>query len=147
MHHSFIGWSKCHDCQPSAEGKSSVAGEVMRQLRTQGYGTASVDLFYVTSIEELAVKLLASLLENRTGAYQKTIRSLHGLQEWLNHTTWHAKLGDLELGLTLTDPILDPLVLLETAIVTAERLAQSHGRRMIILFDEFQEIDRLGGSI
>ncbi len=131
---------------PRRTGKSSVAGEIMRQLRGQEYGTAAVDLFYVTSIEELAVKLLSSLLENRTGTYQKTVRSLRGLQEWLNHTTWHAKLGDLELGLTLTAATLDPLVLLETAIKAAERLAQSQGRRMIILFDEFQEIERLGGE-
>jgi hypothetical protein len=36
-------------------------------VRSTGAYTAAVDLFYVGSVEELATKLLQSVLENRTG--------------------------------------------------------------------------------
>lgn len=131
---------------PRRIGKSSVAGEVLRRLRQEGAYTAAVDLFHVTGVEEFAVKLFRAVLENRTGPYHQTIRALRGLKEWLSRADFRAKIHDLELGFALggTDP--DPEEMLETAVDTAERLAVRDNRRMVVLLDEFQEIDRLGGE-
>lgn len=49
---------------PRRIGKSSLAREVLRQVREAGAYTAKVDLFYVTSVEEFASKFLQSILEN-----------------------------------------------------------------------------------
>ena len=58
---------------------------------------------------------------------------------------WRVKVQDLEIGLTL-DRQTSPYDILETAIHTAEKMASKDGKRMVILLDEFQELDRLGGE-
>lgn len=132
---------------PRRIGKSSVAAEILRRLRAQGAYTAEVDLFHVTSLEEFATKLLHAVLENRTGRYHRAVKALRGIKEWLSGSELRAKVLDLELGLSLgggEDP--EPEEILETAVDAAERLARTDGRRMVILLDEFQEMDRLGGD-
>lgn len=131
---------------PRRTGKSSVAGEVLRRLRARGAYTASVDLFHVTGVEEFGVKLLRSVLENRTGPHQRALRALRGLREWLGSAEVRARLHDLELGFSVMMEKPEPEEVLETAIHWAEQLAARDGRRMVVLLDEFQEVDRLGGD-
>ncbi len=131
---------------PRRIGKSSVAGEVLRRLREKGAYTASVDLFHVTSVEQLAAKLLHAVLENRTGPYRRAVRAFQSLKEWLSRAELRAKVEDLELGLTFGGRDPEPDELLETAVEAAERLARRDGRLMVIMLDEFQEIDRLNGE-
>ncbi|MBX6352579.1 MAG: ATP-binding protein [Thermoflavifilum sp.] len=131
---------------PRRIGKSSLAREVLRQVREAGAYTAKVDLFYVTSVEEFASKFLQSILENRVGVIAQATRAMEGVRKLLSRAEIRAKLHDLELGITLGNRDADPLELLETAVMTAERLAARDGRRMVVLLDEFQEIDRLGGE-
>lgn len=130
---------------PRRIGKSSVAREVLRQLRQAGAYTAQVDLFYVTSVEEFAAKLIQSVVENRTGVRTHVAHALQGLRKLLSHAEVRAKLHDLELGITLGEESAEPLELLESAIAVAEKLAQRDNRRMVVLLDEFQEMERLGG--
>ncbi|BDG59389.1 AAA family ATPase [Caldinitratiruptor microaerophilus] len=131
---------------PRRIGKSSVAGEVLRRLRERGAYTAQLDLFHVTSTEEFGVKLLRAVLENRTGPYHHAVRALRGLREWLSRAELKAKVHDLELGLTFSTGSPDPEEVLETAVNTAEQLATRDGRQMVVLLDEFQEVDRIGGE-
>lgn len=130
---------------PRRIGKSSIAHEVLRQMRNKGVYTASVDLFYVTSIDEFAAKLMKSVLENRTGVMGQAIRAMRGLRTLIGQAEIRAKIHDLELGLSLGREDTDPLEQLETAVSLAENLAQRDNRRMVILLDEFQEMERLGG--
>ncbi len=131
---------------PRRTGKSSVAGEVLRRLAAQGAYTAQLDLFHVTNLEELASKLLQSVLANRTGVRSRAARALRGLRQWLSQGELRARVHDLELQVPLGSADVDPLDLLDTAVETAERLAAADGRRMVVLLDEFQEIERLGGE-
>lgn len=131
---------------PRRIGKSSVAGEILRRLKDQGAYTAQIDLFHVTTMEEFGAKFLRAVLENRTGPYHRTIRALRGLREWLAGSELRAKIHDLELGLTLGGDDQDPEDLIETAVETSERLARTDHRRLVVLLDEFQEVDRLGGE-
>ena len=131
---------------PRRIGKTSVAYEILRQLREEGAYVAKIDLFHVTSIEEMGTKLLQAILENRTGVLHQAV---YTLKQWkkdlLASSEIHAKLYDLEMGLTLDRP-QSPLDLLETAVQTAEKMASKDDKRMVILLDEFQELDRLGGE-
>ena len=130
---------------PRRIGKSSVAREIIRRLNNDGCYVAQVDLFYITNEEELALKILQSVLQNRTGVFPYIAQTLKQWRDVLSRADFHAKVSDLELGLTLA-PQTHLLNLLETAILTAEKLAIKDGRRMVILLDEFQELDRLGGQ-
>lgn len=131
---------------PRRIGKTSVAYEILRQLREEGAYVAKIDLFHVTSIEEMGTKLLQAILENRTGVLHQAV---YTLKQWkkdlLASSEIHAKLYDLEMGLTMDRP-QSPLDLLETAVQTAEKMASKDDKRMVILLDEFQELDRLGGE-
>lgn len=131
---------------PRRIGKSSIAWEIMRRLKADGAYTSNVDLFYVTSIEELGAKLMQSTLENRTGPVHLAARAIQGLQKMFSISEVHAKIHDLELGVSFGTERMDPLELLESAIRTTDHLAKKDGRRMVILFDEFQEVERLGGE-
>ncbi len=131
---------------PRRIGKSSVAHEVLRRMRDTGAYTANVDLFYVTGIDEFAAKLMKSVLENRTGVLGQAIRAMRGLRTLIGQAEVRAKIHDLELGLSLGREETDPLEQLEMAISLAENLAQRDNRRMVILLDEFQEMERLGGQ-
>lgn len=128
---------------PRRTGKSSVSYEIIRQLQLEGCYTASVDLLYVNSIEELAAKLIQSILENRVGLLSQVPTVFRHLKEILSNSKLHAKIQDLDLGITFNGQ-KSPLELLETAIFTAEKMAEKDNKRMVILFDEFQELDRLG---
>jgi AAA+ ATPase superfamily predicted ATPase len=131
---------------PRRIGKSSIAREVVRRLREDGLYTAQVDLFYVTSVEEFAVRWIQSVLENRTGLSARVGRAMKELRRVLSHAEIRAKLHDLELGLTLSDDEQSPMALLESAVDLAERMAERDGVRMVVVLDEFQEVERLGGQ-
>ena len=130
---------------PRRIGKSSVAYEILRQLQRSDCYIAKVDLFHVTSIEEFATKLLQSVLENRTGILGQMTYALKQWKAMFQVGEVHAKIQDLELGLKL-EAQTTPSDLLEIAIQTADKLATKDGKRMIVLFDEFQELERLGGE-
>ncbi len=132
---------------PRRTGKSSVALEILRRLAKRDFLTAAVDLFYVASIEELAAKIFKAVVETETGPRRLAVHSLKTLREWLLSPEIHARLREFEVGVLLSHPTMEPLELLETALITAENLAARRDRRMIILLDEFQEIDRLGGEL
>lgn len=132
---------------PRRIGKSSVAGEVLRRLQAEKVHTASVDLFYVTGTEELAAKILAAVLANRTGVQVPAIKVYGSLKSLLAGSEFRAKIHDLELGLLLGGDKPNPADLLEISLKAAERLAKHDKRRMVILWDEFQEIERLGPEV
>ncbi len=104
-----------------------------------------MDLFRVTSVEELAVRLLASVAENRVGSWPRAVKSLAHLAEVLRTASVSAKLHDLELALSLAAPAPSPVEALEVALAAGETMAARDGRRLVVLLDEFQEVERLGG--
>ena len=131
---------------PRRTGKSSVGLEALRRLRAAGVYTAAVDLFRVTSVEELAVELTAAVLANRTGPWETAVKSLSRLREALGELRVAAKVHDLELGVKLGERQLTPEAALDVALEAADRMAGRDGTRLVLLFDEFQEAARMGGT-
>ncbi|MFB5191898.1 AAA family ATPase [Alicyclobacillus fastidiosus] len=148
--HSFIKESKMRLMHgnsimisgPRRIGKSSVAHEIMRQLQNDGCYVVKLDLMYTSTIEEFATKLIQSILENRTGVLPHVSSAIQQLRNFFQNSELHAKINDLELGITL-DAQSSPTELLETAFHMAETMAKKDDKRMVILLDEFQELDRL----
>ncbi len=131
---------------PRRTGKSGLGHEVLRRVRASGTYVASVDLFRVTSVEELAVRLLTSVTENRAGPWSHTMHSLAMLRAALAGVRVTAKLHDLELGLALGSRSMTPDEALDVALDTGEQMAARDGRRLVVLMDEFQEVERIGGA-
>ncbi|MDQ0190244.1 AAA family ATPase [Alicyclobacillus cycloheptanicus] len=131
---------------PRRIGKSSVGREILRQLAERGQYTAAVDLFSVSSIEEFVAQLVEAILANRTGVVRRGIRTMEALRRLIGSAEIKGRFGDMEIGLNFADTDTAETDNLLKALSLAESLAEKDGRRMVILLDEFQDIERLGGA-
>ena len=103
-------------------------------------------MFRTSSLEELATRILEAVLANRTGPLAAVVRGVRDLQRLLGQARVSATIRDLDLAVALADrPHGFPAVTVELALVTADRLANHDRRRIVLVFDEFQDIDQLGG--
>lgn len=131
---------------PRRIGKSSVAHEILRRLRAAGHHTAAVDLFYTGTLEALGASLLQAVLEARSGVQPRLLRTWQEIKTWIQQITLRQNIGDFEITLPLrTDP-LSAEEMIALALSTAERIAAKDDCAFVILFDEFQEVDVLGGT-
>lgn len=130
---------------PRRIGKTSLACECFRRLRQAGYYTAMVDVFAVSSKKDLAERLADAMLENRSGLK----RTVHKLQEMVRGAIKNVEVKgavqDLEIALAFQRPDITEEDLLEQVLDLGENLAQRDGKGMIIAFDEFQDMSKLGG--
>lgn len=129
---------------PRRIGKSSVGREILRQMHDRGHYTAAVDLFAANSMDGFVAQLTESILANRTGLLRRSIRSLDGLRKLIGTAEIKAKLGDVEIGMNWSDTDDAHADNLLRALTLAESLAEKDGCRMVILLDEFQDIERIG---
>lgn len=131
---------------PRRIGKTSIAYEVIRRLKQKGFYTASVDFFRISDRRELAVSLIDACLENRTGIR----RTLDTLKDSLRAAAGSAKLSvklkDIEFSFDLIRENTDEDTVFEYALDLAENLAKSDGKNMVVMFDEFQDAQRISGS-
>jgi len=130
---------------PRRMGKSSVAREILRQLQTQGHYVASVDLFSADSVDHFASLLMQSLLENRLGAMRQGMQTFTSLLHWLGRPDVRTRIGELEIGVQF--PVdASPHDQLISVLAWGEKMAAKAGKTLVVLFDEFQDVQRLGGD-
>lgn len=132
---------------PRRIGKSSVAYEVLRRLEERGCLTGSVDLFFVNTMEDLAIKMMQEVSKHRWGAINAVSRTWKSFWDAFQKVIIRHGKSDLEV--TLEFPLhrdTDPHTALYASLELAERLAQKANKRFVFLFDEFQEIDHFGGD-
>lgn len=133
---------------PRRIGKSSVALEILRRLKAQGCHGGRIDLFYVASVEEFASLLWQLVLEQRFGPSRAVIRTLKGIQERIRHIVLTQSVGDfdVEIQFPLHGEAPRPDEALALALEYADRWAARQGAPFVVLLDEFQELERLGGT-
>ncbi len=131
---------------PRRIGKTSVSQEILRRLAREGFYTAYVDLFLVTNVEALAAAITQAVLENRVGLANRAIRTWTEVKDWVASLTLRQRLAGAELELSLHVAHPTPEQMLVAAINLAEHLAARDGRRLVMLFDEFQDVERLGAT-
>lgn len=133
---------------PRRIGKSSVALEILRRLKAQGCHGGRIDLFYVASVEEFASLLWQLVLEQRFGPSRAVIRTLKGIQERIRHIVLTQSIGDfdVEIQFPLHGEAPRPDEALALALEYADRWAARQGAPFVVLLDEFQELERLGGT-
>ncbi len=131
---------------PRRIGKSSVALEILRRLKELGGSGGRIDLFYVSSAEEFASLLWQLVLEQRFGPTHAVIRTLRGIQDRIKHIVLTQSIGDLEIQFPLHGEAPSPEEALALALQYADRWAEKQGAPFVLLLDEFQELERLGGT-
>jgi len=131
---------------PRRIGKTSLSQEVLRRLKKQGFYVASVDFFRISNKQNMAVTIINSCLENRTGI-RKTLDAIWDQAKLLAGATKVAvKLKDLEFSFGFPKKEMDEDALLEYALNLPELLAEKDGKRMVMVFDEFQDAGQIAGQ-
>jgi len=132
---------------PRRTGKTSVCEAALTRIRRRGVYTAKVDLFRVSDAAELAETLAAAVMANRSATHRLLRRARSAGRAALSAAQARAvvslvgELGEgVELALTPGLAAQDPERALDLALELPERVARVDGRRVVLLFDEFQEL-------
>jgi hypothetical protein len=132
---------------PRRTGKTSVCDAALGRLARRGYYTAHLDLFRIADATELAEALTLAVIANRSPA-RRLVRRARELGRAALTTAQAAavlklkdQLGDaVEVAITPGWAAQNPERALDLALGLPERVAQADGRRLILFFDEFQEV-------
>jgi uncharacterized protein len=132
---------------PRRTGKTSVCDAALRSLEESGCYVVEVDLFRIASAAELAEVLVARTIANRSVLR----RIVHQARE-AGHLVADAagvstvvksktELGEeLEIAFIPQLARRDPERYLDYALSLPGRIAEADGKRVVVFFDEFQEI-------
>lgn len=131
---------------PRRIGKTSLAHEILRRMKKEGFYTASVDFFRLSDRLEFATALINACLENRTGV-KRTLETLKDrARAVVGAARLAVKIEDLELNLGFSHGEPDENTILNRALELPEILAERDDRPMVILFDEFQDAAHVAGE-
>ena len=132
---------------PRRTGKTSVCEAALMRTRRRGAYTAKVDLFRVSDAAELAEAVAAAVIANRSATHRALRRARSAGRAALSAAQARAVLrmvGELgegvEIALTPGLAAQDPERALDLALELPERVAQADERRLVLFFDEFQEV-------
>jgi len=128
-------------------GKTSVCEAALTRTRRRGTYVAAVDLFRVSDAAELAGAVAAAVISNRSASHRLLRKVRSAGRAALSAAQARAlvrlvgELGEgVEIAITPGLAADDPERALDLALELPERVAQADGRRMVMFFDEFQEV-------
>ncbi|MDI6711043.1 MAG: ATP-binding protein [Bacillota bacterium] len=131
---------------PRRIGKTSLAQEALRRLKDKWCYTAAVDCFALRDRKHLAEKIVEGCLANRTGL-PRTLASIREKVRSFAPVPVSIKVQDLDLEISLfLNQKASPDELLDQALEFPQKLAEKDDRRVVVLFDEFQEASVVAGE-
>jgi hypothetical protein len=144
---ALVGATNLIMAGPRRTGKTSVCEAALVRARRRGCYTARLDLFRIADAAELAETLALAVIANRSPA-RRLIRRARELgraaltaAQAAAVLKLQAQLGEgVELAITPGWAAQDPQRALDLALELPERVAVADGRRLILFFDEFQEL-------
>jgi hypothetical protein len=132
---------------PRRTGKTSVCEAALGRAARNDCDTAKLDLFRISDTAELAEALAVAVIANRSPIRRIVRRARELGRAALNAAQAAAviklrgELGEgVELAITPGWAAEDPVRALDVALDLPERVARSEGRRLVLFFDEFQEL-------
>jgi uncharacterized protein len=128
---------------PRRTGKSSVAGALLAHFRRSGFYTCQLDLFAVSDQTDFAQRLAEAVLANRRGGWRVGGRPL-AIEPSLSAKGFPPEIK-VALGFKVGAPDPEPAAILDRALELPRQVADQDRRGMIVAFDEFQEVEKLGG--
>ena len=144
---ALIGGANLILAGPRRTGKTSVCDAALNRAEVRGCTWRALDLFRVADTAELAETLALAVISNRSTAHRLVRRARELGRAALSAAQAAAvlklqsQLGEVvEVALTPGWAAADPQRALDLALELPERVAVADGKRMILFFDEFQEI-------
>lgn len=131
---------------PRRYGKTSLVLSALSELKNQGFFTAQLDMYKTTSLEQFLAfysKALAKASETKLESIVQSIReALASLRPKIQIDSQ----GDVSVSVERASSKKDAFLLLEQVLNSPEEIARKKGRGFVVFFDEFQEIQTLGGE-
>lgn len=144
---ALVGGTSLILAGPRRTGKTSVCEAALVRARRQGCYTARIDLFRIADAAELAEALALAVIANRSPARRLIRRARELGRSALTAAQAAAvlklqsQLGEgIEMAVTPGWAAQDPQRALDLALELPERVAVADGRRLVLFFDEFQEL-------
>jgi AAA+ ATPase superfamily predicted ATPase len=129
---------------PRRIGKTSLILEVLRRLRRRGALTAYVDCLGATDVRGLGERLVDALLENVSGV-ERSFEHVKAIAAGLRPTV-KIKYEHVEIALDLARE-KNAQRFFDGALDLSRALAARTGKRVVVVFDEFQAAGRLGPRV
>ncbi|MBS3943305.1 MAG: AAA family ATPase [Dethiobacter sp.] len=130
---------------PRRIGKTSLALEVLQRLKSMGFYIVVVDLFRVGGKKDLAEAMVKGCFANRTGARALLAQFTEGAKKLATSVKLSVALEDFRVEFGLPYLTEDEDEILKHALELPEKLALRDGKKIVILFDEFQEASSIAG--
>ena len=144
---ALVGGTHLIVAGPRRTGKTSVCEAALGRARRRGCYTARLDLFRIADAAELAEALALAVIANRSPAHRVIRRARELGRSALSAAQAAAvlklqsQLGEaIEVAITPGWAAPDPVRALDLALELPERVAVADDRRLILFFDEFQEL-------
>jgi len=131
---------------PRRTGKTSVAHEVIRRLKTEDCYTVFVDAFKPVTKREFATDIIDACLENRTGIKKTTDALKRGIKSLTSSAKLTFRVDDLELDILLQVGNEEEGKLLNYALELPEELGLKDKKQVLVVFDEFQDCGKFDGG-
>lgn len=129
---------------PRRIGKTSIILEVARRLRRKGALTAYVDCLGATDVRGLGERLVDALLENVSGV-ERSFEQAKAIAAGLRPSV-KVRYEHVELALDLARE-KNAQRFFDGALDLPRALAARTGKRVVVIFDEFQAAGRLGPKV
>lgn len=137
---------------PRRTGKTTVCRAAVQRLAKDDFYTASIDLFHLSRVGQIADALVEATIANRPAlakALHRARATGRSLAEALGATfsakVPGAQLEGIEINL-LPQLRRDPGRYLDYALRLPQAVAAADGKRLVLYIDEFQDIVRIGDA-
>jgi len=131
---------------PRRYGKTSLILTLLDRLRTRGILVAYVDAFRTTTSAQLLEVIAQTVLRAAESRPERLLRLAGDLLGRLRPQVGTDSAGKPTLSLDVGASSRSSLALQEDVLALPDRLAQRRKRRLVLAFDEFQEMQRFPGA-
>ena len=131
---------------PRRFGKTSLIVNLLERLRNKGLMTAYIDLYRAASLEQLAALFAEEVLLKSETKLETVARLAREIVPLLRPKISVDQDGQLSAALDIGKSPGEQSAALAELLNAAEKIAKKRGKRLVIAFDEFQEVATLGGE-
>jgi len=123
-------------------GKTSLLAEIMRRHR-KNLLFVYVDLYGITSRTRLVEAFVSALVSSSYGSVKKAVHGVADVLKGSRLRLFFSENGVPGVEFAMSEPSVPEL---QEVLDVPEKVAVKRGRRMVVMFDEFQEIKALDGA-
>jgi len=132
---------------PRRYGKTSIMLNVLKELKSQGYYTAEIDLFSITSKQELAEKIVEKSLANKKKIFKSLLKNIKkSISSVFKNIEFKTVINDYEFILDFNSSEKNENYLIEEALQFPESISKKEKKEFVFAYDEFNDILKLDGE-